>query len=416
MSQSVETPTQRGLIPRSARTLLTPVLCLVIGLAQVPPLAAQATPVPVVSTRTVESSILGTPQVIWWAAPEQGSQAKLPVLFVLDAENNFLPTLGVAAALQRAELMPDVLFVGLPGANREYDYSPVDIGVEYMETGGGPEFLRFFEEELIPFVELDPRVATHRTVVGHSLTALFGLFALAERPGLFQNVVAISPSLWWGDATVSQSLIDAFSGRVPDRATALFLTMANEGTLDDPDGLLMLQEYERFVETVVSSPERSLRVGHLDLFHEDHLSTVTPATHAGLKFVYADWSQESMYAQPDLTLDMVREQMAEKSATYGFPIPPSYAGMVAMGSALHRDGDHEGAVRVYRYALGFHPEGLQLTGFLGRSLVALDRWDEAQAAFLRALEIAESTGSPMVPWVRERLAEVESARGATEPR
>ena len=196
---------------------------------------------------------LGGPRAEYWvvAPPQDDSsvgvaQEKLPVVIVFDADHNLLPTMGVAAGLQRAQRMPRVLFVGLPGNDREFDYSPTHIDVDYMQTGGGTAFLEFVESELIARLERGHPVSSHRTAVGHSLSALFGLFALSERDGLFANVVAISPGLWWDDAEVSSAIEDELRARRFSRPAALFLTMADEGTLDDPDGARLDAEYEAY--------------------------------------------------------------------------------------------------------------------------------------------------------------------------
>ena len=68
-----------------------------------------------------------------------------------------------------------------------------------LETGRAREFLGFLEGELIPLVESEYRVdASIRTLVGHSFGGLFALYSMLEAPGLFQQYVVVSPSLWWG--------------------------------------------------------------------------------------------------------------------------------------------------------------------------------------------------------------------------
>jgi pimeloyl-ACP methyl ester carboxylesterase len=57
---------------------------------------------------------------------------------------------------------------------------------------GGAQFLKFIEKELIPFVEANFRtVAGDRTLWGYSFGGIFALYALFEKPGLFQRYIIV---------------------------------------------------------------------------------------------------------------------------------------------------------------------------------------------------------------------------------
>ena len=68
-------------------------------------------------------------------------------------------------------------------------------------TGGATRLLHSLAEEIIPGIEA--RYAAHpadRTVIGLSLSGLFGLYALFHRPETFARYLLVSPSLWWDEA------------------------------------------------------------------------------------------------------------------------------------------------------------------------------------------------------------------------
>jgi len=75
--------------------------------------------------------------------------------------------------------------------------SPV-LGAEYYfpKSGGGADFLKFIQDELIPFIEENYRVSkTDRGIAGYSLGGLFALYALFHAPETFNRYFAGSPSL-----------------------------------------------------------------------------------------------------------------------------------------------------------------------------------------------------------------------------
>jgi predicted alpha/beta superfamily hydrolase len=78
---------------------------------------------------------------------------------------------------------------------RDRDFSPTRTAGN-ANSGGAPAFLDFFEHELIPFIDRTYRTNTSdRGLLGHSMGGLFALYAIEQRPALFQRIVAVSPAL-----------------------------------------------------------------------------------------------------------------------------------------------------------------------------------------------------------------------------
>jgi predicted alpha/beta superfamily hydrolase len=77
-------------------------------------------------------------------------------------------------------------------------YPPYLEGGPPVRIGGTGELLDFIERQLLPhlagMVRLDE---TRRSLFGHSFGGLFALYALFERPGLFANWIAASPTIHW---------------------------------------------------------------------------------------------------------------------------------------------------------------------------------------------------------------------------
>jgi uncharacterized protein len=62
---------------------------------------------------------------------------------------------------------------------------------------GHPDhFYSFMRDELIPMVEQNYSVSAGRTIIGHSFGGLFVFYCLFQPQPLFQNYIALSPSLW----------------------------------------------------------------------------------------------------------------------------------------------------------------------------------------------------------------------------
>lgn len=153
-------------------------------------------------------------------APEKG----WPVLYVLDGDDNFAATVTTARRLAKAGARSGVepgVIVGIASedlARRVLDYTPAAPGyaipagapASRLATGGADTFLDVLRDRIQPDVARRLKIdAQRQTLLGHSFGGLLALHALAKRPGYFRAIVAVSPSLWFGDGLVNRELAGA---------------------------------------------------------------------------------------------------------------------------------------------------------------------------------------------------------------
>jgi predicted alpha/beta superfamily hydrolase len=154
--------------------------------------------------RAITASKIGQRYELLVSLPDDyaTSGKSYPVLYVLDGWH--FPFL---AFLQNnniySERMPPVIIVNVSHGDvgamtlRARDFTPTKTDIE-PGSGGASAFLDFLEQELIPFVDRTYRTqATDRGLLGHSYGGLFALYALEQRPALFQRIVAASPVVGW---------------------------------------------------------------------------------------------------------------------------------------------------------------------------------------------------------------------------
>ena len=171
--------------------------------------SAEAFPVvtlPGTQLRTLHAAATGRDYDIQISLPAdyaRNSNARYPVLYILDGQWDFKLMLSVQGGLVYDRWTPQIIIVGITwsGANANYDsLRAMDLTPAATRrlsgSGTAPQFLTFIKDQLIPFVETTYRAdPARRVLMGSSFGGLFTLYALFTDPGLFAGYMAGSPSV-----------------------------------------------------------------------------------------------------------------------------------------------------------------------------------------------------------------------------
>jgi predicted alpha/beta superfamily hydrolase len=154
--------------------------------------------------RTLTSAKIGQRYELLVSLPEGYAKSgqSYPVLYVLDGWHFPLMAFIQENNVYSKRMRPVIIVNVSHGATdymalRARDFTPTRTPKE-ANSGGAPAFLDFLEHELIPFVDRNWRtMPADRGLLGHSYGGLFAIYALEQRPALFQRIVAASPALEW---------------------------------------------------------------------------------------------------------------------------------------------------------------------------------------------------------------------------
>lgn len=216
------------------------------------------------------------------------STKSYPVLFLLDAHYDFPMFTGIYGSQYYDGFIPGIVTVGITwgGNNPNYaqlrarDLTPTGSG----QTGGGPKFLSFIKNEIIPFINSKYRVTNERTLAGSSYGGLFTLYALFNEPGLFNRYIATSPSLSY-DNSVLRSFEAKYAATGSPKPARLFLC---RGDFEDLE-----TDFKDLAERLKKI--KNLDVQALTLANTGHGGTKPEGFSRGLQWVFK---------RPDLKLDL----------------------------------------------------------------------------------------------------------------
>ena len=165
---------------------------------------------------SLHSEVLNESRSVYVQLPDSydpDSSIKYPVVYILDGDV-LLNALYTVHSFYSGGFMPEMIMVGISnGANRTRDLttSVIDPSLINEENGGADKFMSFIEKELIPFIETKYPVTEYRTLIGHSYGGLFTVNALINHSHLFENYIAIDPSMDWDDQKLLKQSKEVFA-------------------------------------------------------------------------------------------------------------------------------------------------------------------------------------------------------------
>jgi len=205
--------------------------------AQTPAASPPAeTPIVIGTSYALPSAIMGaTREINVWLPPGYDqSTARYPVLYVLDGgqDQDFHHISGIAQLGTIVGTTRDVIVVGIASADRRNELAlPTEnpeLIARYPTQGQSERFRRFIAEEVQPFINARLRTEGPSTLMGESLAGLFVVETFLKEPQMFDNYVAVSPSLWWDDGQLARQS----GAHLRDHSGAprtLILTLGDEG-------------------------------------------------------------------------------------------------------------------------------------------------------------------------------------------
>ncbi len=387
--------------------------------ALVPP--AAAAPITVGETVKIPSKILGEERTLFVATPTgyERTRQRYPVIYLTDAETQFLHTKATVDFLARNGLMPSAIVVGVTNTDRSRDLTPTRAdfkgaegkSIPFPTSGGGDRFLDFFERELIPWVDANYRTEPFRIFCGHSFGGLLAVHAFLTRPDLFNAVVAVSPTYLWDDSLEIRRGETFFAERKVLKRT--FVTTVGS------EGVDMQRGFEAFEKILAKSHLEGFRWGAVTFPDDDHGSVVMRSHDAAFRRIFEGWQLPRHPFTGDIaagSLSDVKKHFAGLSERLGWAVGPSEALVNRIGYQALQKEDFARAIEFFRYNVATYPESANVWDSLGEALEKSGKREEALASYTKAAELGEASGDPNAGLfrkhaerLRKELAKPESA-------
>jgi predicted alpha/beta superfamily hydrolase len=226
-------------------------------------------------THRFHSQTLGDEREInVWAPPDDAKgESRCNVLYVIDGglDQDFLHIAGLGQLALLSGTYGPLIVVGVQTKARRHELTPPLLDPRYVaafpEGGGAADFRKYMVNEVMPWIESHYRSGPRRALIGESLAGLFVVDTLLREPELFDDYIAISPSLWWDDRALT-SQAPELSKRGDLKQRRLALAVGDEGgTMQKAVGELLQALRERPDRYDVRYFDRSLTDTHATIYH-----------------------------------------------------------------------------------------------------------------------------------------------------
>lgn len=364
---------------------------------------------------SLHSTILNETRKIWIYVPESAKESNFaptnyPVLYLLDGETYFHSVTGLVKFLSYENnntLCPEMIVVGVINTDRIRDLTPTRF-IEYASdstSGGGAKFISFIEGELIPYIDENYPSTNFRTLIGHSLGGLSAIQVLLNKPNIFNNYIAIDPSMQW-DNQVLVHQGDSILRSVRFDKQSLYIGLANNSMIEDIEleeirndsipTTVILRSTLQFLSSIETNARNGLKYEWKYYSKDDHQSVVLIAAYDALRYLFNfhKLNSNDLYAMlfseestPEDQLNYITAHYNKVSEHLGYQVYAPERLVDAIAHALLDYGMQEVAFAYFQLNTRNYEASAHAFESLGDYYVSQSSFTEASECYGKAIEL-----------------------------
>jgi len=248
---------------------------------------------PSIISDSIFSKVLNERRQMKIYLPEEykpGSDAKYDVVYILDGERHFDDFLFIYKFAKNEKFLPPLILIALPntytseGNMRDRDFLP-EKTTDNVKAGGANNFVTFFKNELIPYINKTLPATGDNSLFGHSLGGLFTMYVLLKEPGLFTNYYCSDPAFPWNNRRIITMAEETFQNTTELNKT-LWIIGAEETYRN-----VGIEKMDSVLKTMAT---KGLRCKTSVYPNETHMSVRFKGIYDGLKYMYGGYNSKKL--------------------------------------------------------------------------------------------------------------------------
>jgi len=367
-------------------------------------------------TDSLNSKILNEKRDFWVQLPENynpKSVEKYPVAYILDGSIH-LNTLHTVHSYYSGGYFPEMILVGISNrTNRTRDLTTSQVkkfqGTELdKNTGGAEKFTQFIENELIPYIDSKYATTSYRTLIGHSYGGLFTINTLINHPYLFENYLAIDPSLDWdhqkllneakiklqNDDYSGKSLFISLNGQLDMQNSAITIDNVME---DTSNFTLFPRSNIAFSNIVRQNTNNGLSFEWKFYPNDIHGTIALPSIMDGLLSIF-EWYQmentdkiNSFDTPKEELLSIIKYRAKKLQTHFGYAVPPYPEELLNMSGYMNMDMQQPEKAKMYfEQAIEYYPNSANAYDSLADYYESQNDYQNALKYVTKAFELNEN--------------------------
>lgn len=339
-----------------------------------------------------QSKILGRSQELLIRLPREYStgKARYPLVLFFDAQDKtFANTVATTTdRLLWTHDIPEVILVGVPHQNRSADLSAE------RQASSSDLFRQSLTDEVLPHLDSLFRTLPVRVFIGYSIGGQFLCNAFAERPGVFNHVIAISPALYypptetWFHNRTYTNIRQALNHRRPT-AAHLYWCSGTEGFQE-----LAFRKGAQRLDSLLNHPYPAITSKYSVFQGFNHGTTPLVGIADGLSFVFREWhfsdtlAMSVLSTQKAAALPVLSAKQQQIKQAYGVDIPlPSFL-YEQFGQQALAQKQYAAAQEITRQYIALNPAAMEPYGIMGDILAAKGERKQAIFYYREGLRLA----------------------------
>lgn len=339
--------------------------------------------------KVFHSKILNEDRTVYIYVPDSYKQSTFsyPTLYLLDAEYDFVSTVGAVEFMSSVGKIPEMIVVGIVNTNRSRDLTPEapkdkESKAFWGEIGGADNFRGVIKNELIPFIEQGYRTNGFKILRGQSFGGLFGLFDYLKRLPLFNAYIISSPTVRWNENMLFNEL-SHFSFNILEKRK-LYIGEAEFDSGTDTG----IRDFSQLLQSIIID---SNYFGYHFFKGESHYSLAFDTTQKGLEYLYRNWQLDrGLLAAGDYNLLVAHYKKV--SDEFGFPMKVPMSQMIDFENIQLRKSHYEKAIEIAEKNVQLYPEQPETYWHLGDAYSFSKDYKKALEYFEKALKKARENG------------------------
>jgi len=333
--------------------------------------------------KVIHSNILDEDRLLFVHLPweYEDTQLRYPVLYLLyvDIYNYFAEAAIVTEKLGSTGEIPPVIIVGVANTNRYRDLLPVK--TRYRSEGGGADnFLRFFEEELIPYIDKNYRTKNFRILAGPQTGAIFSLYSLITKPELFNAVLSENPFMTPENAEFLYPKAESFFKNTKSLKNFLYIKCEKDERPRD------LEYVENFAKLLESNKPDGFRF-KVEIREPSGYFIAPLPFREGLRALFAGHKLPENF-QTNTVNDII-DYYEKLSEEYGFEVDPPSHMLTFEGDKLSEQRKTEEAIELFEYLLSLYPKSLNALWRLGETYRGMGDFEKTREYYRKFLDIRD---------------------------